>query len=97
MKKLKQTAKVEKDPVFLKITITPDIYRQIRDFKAKWRRHNIEASELMLRIEMGGGRAVEAITTLSLFMEALGLKKEDNQLKLLDVNMVGENVPGEQE
>lgn len=62
--------KIEKEPIFLGITLSSDIYKQLESFKERWQ--GVEIQEVCIRVEVGHGKAKEAIMTLTEFLTGVG-------------------------
>lgn len=61
-----------KEPVFLKLVITADVYKKIDDFKAKW--PGVKTAEVMVRVEVGDGHAHETECSMDELLSLLGFE-----------------------
>ena len=69
----------EKEPVFLKIIITKDVYAKIEDFKKKW--PGQQTTDVVVRVNINDNHANEQEFTMSEFLGALGLADADTDIK----------------
>ena len=69
----------QKEPIFIKVVITSDVYDQLDNFKRDWKGKNPE--DVLVRVETGNSRSKEQEFTLSEFLEALGLEDADEEIK----------------
>jgi len=60
-----------REPAFMKIVITPDVFEKVKAFKESWEGTQVE--EVKLRAELGNGTAHEVTLTMEEFLEAVGL------------------------
>lgn len=69
----------EREPTYIKIVITSDVYKKMEEFKDNW--EGQEVVDVAVRVELGNGRSKEVSLTMSEFLEAIGLEEADAEIK----------------
>lgn len=72
-----------RQPVFLQLEITADVYKKMDEFKAKW--PGLSPTEVMVRVHIAEGHSHEMEYTMQEFLEALGFEDAVQDLKPCEV------------
>jgi len=66
----------QREPVFLKIVITPDVYSKVEAFKEGWKKTDpdLKANDVVVRVDTFEGKAFEQEYTMTEFLELLGFE-----------------------
>lgn len=71
--------KPQREVAFIKMVITKDVYAKLDTFKQGWQ--DQKPVDVLVRVEVGNGKAHELEFTLSEFLDALGLADADAEIK----------------